>query len=66
MASPLDRARTRVPRSSRLNPADVTWAERHFGYGTAGACAGHTDSTGPAITTYIKAQVHEVARTSRR
>jgi hypothetical protein len=35
--------------------------ERHFGYGVARAYADHTDNTGPAITTYIKASLHEVA-----
>lgn len=39
----------------------LTWVERHFGYGTARAYAGHTDSTGPATTTYIKADLHAVA-----
>jgi integrase len=38
-----------------LRHTKVTWVERHFGYGTARAYAGHTDSTGPATTTYIKA-----------
>jgi hypothetical protein len=35
--------------------------ERHFGYGIARADAGHTDSTGPATTTYIKADLQAVA-----
>ena len=44
-----------------LRHTTLTWVERHFGYGIARAYAGHTDSTGPATTTYIKAQLHEVA-----
>jgi hypothetical protein len=35
--------------------------ERHFGYGTARAYAGHTDTTGPATTTSIKADRQAVA-----
>ena len=38
-----------------LRHTTLTWVERHFGYGIARAYAGHTDSTGPATTTYIKA-----------
>ena len=37
--------------------------ERNFGYGIARAYAGHTDSTGPATTTYIKADPQAVATT---
>jgi integrase len=44
-----------------LRHTTLTWVERHFGYGVARAYAGHTDSTGPATTTYIKAALHEVA-----
>jgi len=39
----------------------LTWVERHYGYGIARAYAGHTDTTGPATTTYIKADLHDVA-----
>lgn len=39
-----------------LRHTTLTWVERHFGYGVARAYAGHTDSTGPATTTYIKAR----------
>jgi integrase len=39
----------------------LTWVERHFGYGIARAYAGHTNSTGPATTTYIKADLQAVA-----
>ena len=35
--------------------------ERHFGYGIARAYAGHTDTTGAATTTYIKADLQAVA-----
>lgn len=44
-----------------LRHTTLTWVERHYGYGTARAYAGHTDSTGPATTTYIKADLHAVA-----
>jgi integrase len=44
-----------------LRHTTLTWVERHFGYGVARAYAGHTDSTGPATTTYIKASLQEVA-----
>jgi len=44
-----------------LRHTTLTWVERHFGYGVARAYAGHTDSTGPATTTYIKADLHAVA-----
>ncbi|MEV6527463.1 site-specific integrase [Longispora sp. NPDC051575] len=44
-----------------LRHTTLTWVERHFGYGVARAYAGHTDSVGPATTTYIKADVQAVA-----
>jgi site-specific recombinase XerC len=44
-----------------LRHTTLTWVERHFGYGTARAYAGHTDNTGPATTTYIKADLQAVA-----
>jgi hypothetical protein len=44
-----------------LRHTTLTWVERHYGYGIARAYAGHTDSTGPATTTYIKATLPEVA-----
>ncbi|PWU55518.1 integrase [Micromonospora globispora] len=44
-----------------LRHTTLTWVERHFGYGVARAYAGHTDSTGPATTTYIKADLQAVA-----
>jgi integrase len=44
-----------------LRHTTLTWVERHFGYGVARAYAGHTDSTGPATTTYIKADLYAVA-----
>jgi integrase len=44
-----------------LRHTTLTWVERHFGYGVARAYAGHTDTTGPATTTYIKADLHAVA-----
>ena len=39
-----------------LRHTTLTWVERHFGYGTARAYAGYTDTTGPATATYIKAR----------
>ena len=44
-----------------LRHTTLTWVERHFGYGTARAYAGHTDTTGPATTTYIRADLQAVA-----
>ena len=44
-----------------LRHTTLTWVERHFGYGIARAYAGHTDSTGPSTTTYIKADLQAVA-----
>jgi hypothetical protein len=44
-----------------LRHTTLTWVERHFGYGTARAYAGHTDTTGPATATYIKADLTDVA-----
>ncbi|MEV4346277.1 site-specific integrase [Actinoplanes sp. NPDC049596] len=44
-----------------LRHTTLTWVERNFGYGIARAYAGHTDSTGPATTTYIKAELQAVA-----
>lgn len=44
-----------------LRHTTLTWVERHFGYGIARAYAGHTDTTGPATTTYIKADLEAVA-----
>jgi integrase len=44
-----------------LRHTTLTWVERRFGYGVARAYAGHTDSTGPATTTYIKADLQAVA-----
>jgi integrase len=44
-----------------LRHTTLTWVERHFGYGIARAYAGHTDTTGPATATYIKADMHAVA-----
>jgi len=44
-----------------LRHTALTWVERHFSYATARVYAGHTDSTGPATTTYIKADLQAVA-----
>ncbi len=44
-----------------LRHTALTWVERHFGYGVARAHAGHTGRTGPATTTYIKADLQAVA-----
>nr|BFE74770.1 hypothetical protein GCM10020092_080710 [Actinoplanes digitatis] len=42
-----------------LRHTTLTWVERKFGYGIA--YAGHTDNTGLATTTYIKADLQAVA-----
>jgi integrase len=41
----------------------ITWVERHFGYAVARAFAGHSQDSGDVgtTTTYIKAELHEVA-----
>jgi hypothetical protein len=44
-----------------LRHTTLTWVQRHLGYGIARVYAGHTDSTGPATTIYIKADLHAVA-----
>ncbi len=44
-----------------LRHTTLTWVERHFGYGVARAYAGHTDTTGPATTTYIRADLQAIA-----
>jgi integrase len=44
-----------------LRHTTLTWVERNFGYGIARAFAGHTDTTGAATTTYIKADLQAVA-----
>jgi site-specific recombinase XerD len=44
-----------------LRHTTLTWVERNFGYGIARAYAGHTDKTGPATTTYIRADLQAVA-----
>lgn len=44
-----------------LRHTTLTWVERRFGYGVARAYAGHTDKSGPATTTYIKAELQTVA-----
>ncbi|MER7333967.1 MULTISPECIES: hypothetical protein [unclassified Micromonospora] len=44
-----------------LRHTTLSWVERHFGYGVARAYAGHTDSPGSFTTTYIKADLNDVA-----
>jgi hypothetical protein len=44
-----------------IRVSKITGAVHRFGYGIARAYAGHTDTTGPATTTYIKADVPAVA-----
>jgi hypothetical protein len=46
-----------------LRHTTLTWIERNFGYATARAYAGHTDSTGdPGSTnTYVRATLNEIA-----
>lgn len=45
-----------------LRHSVLTWVERVKGYGVARAYAGHTDRRGGSTTSYIKADVTEVAR----
>ena len=47
--------------ASNCGTPSLIWVERHFSYGIARAYAGHTDSTGPATTSYIKADLYAVA-----
>ena len=44
-----------------LRHTTLTWVECNFGYGIARAYAGHTDRSGPATTTYVKADLQAVA-----
>jgi integrase len=45
-----------------LRHTTLTWVERNFSFATARAYAGHTDGDNTAtITTYVKAEIHEVA-----
>lgn len=44
-----------------LRHTTLTWVERHYGYGIARAYAGHTNTTGPATTAYIKADLQAIA-----
>jgi integrase/recombinase XerC len=45
-----------------LRHTTLTWVERHFGYAVARAYAGHTGkSDAGSTTTYIRADLHEVA-----
>lgn len=40
---------------------DLTWVERHYGYATARAYAGHTTHRPGTTATYVKADIHEIA-----
>lgn len=44
-----------------LRHTTLTWVERRYGYGVARAYGGHLDGRGPATTTYIRANLHEIA-----
>jgi integrase len=44
-----------------LRHTTITWVERHHGYGIARAYAGHTDTRTAPTTTYIRAQLPEIA-----
>jgi integrase/recombinase XerC len=46
-----------------LRHTTLTWVERNFGYAVARAYAGHNDSSGDtgSTTTYVRADIHEVA-----
>ena len=46
-----------------LRHTTLTWVERHFGYAITRAYAGHTGKNDAGVTTtYIRADLHEVAR----
>jgi len=46
-----------------LRHTTLTWVERNFGYATARAYAGHTDTPHAATTaTYVKATLPEIAQ----
>ena len=45
-----------------LRHTTLTWVERHHGYATARAYAGHTSrNDAGTTTTYVRADIHEVA-----
>lgn len=44
-----------------LRHTTLTWVERHYGYGIARAYAGHTDTASTSTTTYIKANLRDIA-----
>jgi integrase len=44
-----------------LRHTTLTWVERNFGYAIAHAFAGHHNTTDDATTTYIKADIHDIA-----
>jgi integrase len=44
-----------------LRHTTLTWVERNFGYAIAHAFAGHTDSHDNATSTYIKADIADIA-----
>jgi integrase/recombinase XerC len=56
-------ARTQQISTHWLRHTTLTWVERNFGYATARAYAGHTDTSGDTGTTatYVRASLHEVA-----
>jgi integrase/recombinase XerC len=56
-------ARTQQISTHWLRHTTLTWVERNFGYATARAYAGHTDTGGDtgATSTYVRASLHEVA-----
>ncbi|MGW0640296.1 tyrosine-type recombinase/integrase [Nocardia salmonicida] len=44
-----------------LRHTTLTWVERHYGYATARAYAGHTTHRPGTTATYVKADIHEIA-----
>jgi integrase/recombinase XerC len=44
-----------------LRHTTLTWVERNFSYATARAYAGHVDGDNSATTTYVRAEINEVA-----
>lgn len=44
-----------------LRHTTITWVERHYGYATARAYAGHTDTASAPTATFIRARLPEIA-----
>jgi integrase/recombinase XerC len=55
--------RTQQVSAHWIRHTTLTWVERNFGYATARAYAGHTETSGDtgSTSTYVRASLHEVA-----